>query len=74
MGQRELENLKAERRIRRKLPKEGEGNRYVFVPVARCPACDSTDLQTYRSTRDGETISRHTKCRTCEQRFIVVAE
>jgi transcriptional regulator NrdR family protein len=49
--------------------------RYVYIERARCPRCRSADLQSYRSTRDGDgSTSRHTQCRACAWRFIVVIE
>jgi hypothetical protein len=56
------------------LAPEGSPLRYVFTRRLRCPACDSAELRHYRTQRDGETISRHTRCVPCGHRFILVAE
>jgi hypothetical protein len=47
----------------------------VFIERARCPACDSPNLRTYRSTdqHDGSTL-RHCVCRDCLTRIHVVVE
>ncbi len=47
----------------------------VWVTRARCPNCDSADLQTRRSTQsaDGST-ARNTLCRECGETFLVVVE
>jgi len=49
--------------------------RYVFIDRPRCPACDSTDLQTIRSQdqHDG-TTARRTTCKACGHRFFVIVE
>jgi len=58
--------------LRRRL-EAGEG-RYVFVDRPRCPECQSVNLKPYRTTTDGETISRHEACQTCGTKFILVLE
>jgi len=60
---------------KRRLPPEGDPLRYVYHPRPRCPVCRGANLRTRRSTRhpDGA-IERHTECRDCGQRFILVLE
>lgn len=50
-------------------------DRYVFIQRPRCPQCESLDLQTTKS-KMGDDCSRMrwTRCRSCNHRFIVVAE
>lgn len=49
--------------------------RYVFIEKARCPVCDSADLQTIRSEDQGDgSVKRRTVCRDCSHKFFVVAE
>jgi hypothetical protein len=56
-------------------PRGAEPDRYVFIERAKCPACDSPNLQTIRSQRqDDGTTRRRTRCRTCEHLFFVVVE
>ncbi len=50
-------------------------DRYVFIERARCPFCDSLRLRTYRTSRHGdESVTRHTECRDCGQKFFVILE
>lgn len=50
--------------------------RYVFIRRPRCPACDRTRLETYKSatSEDGQVVTRYTRCRDCGHRFIVILE
>lgn len=49
--------------------------RYVWVKRLRCPACGSIDLLTYKTRREeAAVLTRYTRCRSCEFRFIVVVE
>lgn len=50
-------------------------DRYVFIERARCPSCGSARLRTYRTSRHGdESVTRHTECRDCGQKFFVILE
>jgi hypothetical protein len=57
-------------------PRESDGAiRYVFCQRPRCPECDSIELHTYRSDQGGDgSVSRRTRCRKCDHKFIVVWE
>jgi len=66
--------IRTKPRRQRRLAPPGSPTRYVYVERPRCPICSSAELRHYRTERDGETISRHTRCVPCGHRFIVVAE
>lgn len=52
-----------------------EGRRaVVLVERPRCPGCGSCNLQTDRSTREGEIITRLATCRTCGAKLMIVLE
>jgi C4-type Zn-finger protein len=46
----------------------------IHLARARCPVCASVRLKTIRSTRRGEIVTRHARCRDCGQRLFVVVE
>lgn len=47
----------------------------VFIERPRCPTCGSADLQTRRTTQNGDaSLSRDTLCRECKLHFVVVVE
>jgi len=49
--------------------------RFEFVRRPRCPACQSSNIQTIRSSDQGDgTTKRHTQCRDCQHRFFVIVE
>lgn len=48
---------------------------YVFCERVRCPGCGATKLRTYRSTKSSDgSLARHTVCRVCGKKFVVVLE
>ena len=56
-------------------PDTSELTRYIFHSRPRCPACESPNLKTLRSTSqsDGST-TRRTLCRQCGHRFFIILE
>ena len=59
----------------RQLPASDDPLRYVVREADRCPACRSVRLRAYRTTRQGDgSVCRHTACRTCGHRFLLVIE
>lgn len=53
----------------------GDVLRYVYTVRPRCPRCGSDDRQTTHSDRHGDgSISRRSRCRACNWKFIVVVE
>ncbi len=47
----------------------------VYIRWARCPACDSRNVQTIRSEQNGDgTVTRRSQCRDCFIKFRVVVE
>jgi len=47
----------------------------VFLEKPRCPSCNSADLQTKRSAKNGDaSTSRNTTCRACGLKFVIVIE
>jgi transcriptional regulator NrdR family protein len=52
----------------------GRRLRYVHQAEPRCPACLRPQPRTYRTTRYGGAVARHSECRGCGARFIVVAD
>ncbi len=52
-----------------------DATRYVFIPRARCPVCQSADLKPLRSKDQGDGSIRRTRlCRVCGHRFFVIVE
>ena len=59
----------------REQPERRERPRYVFARLPRCPACNSTKLRAYRTSRHGDdSLTRHSKCLACGQRLLIVLE
>lgn len=49
--------------------------RYVYCDRPRCPACGDVHLRAYHSADNGDgSLTRHTKCKTCGLKFILVME
>jgi transposase-like protein len=47
----------------------------VFIERARCPSCESANIETLRTYQNGDdTVTRRTRCRSCGKRFLVVVE
>lgn len=56
-------------------PAARSNDRYVFIERAKCPACGSVRLRTYRTSRHGDdSVTRHTECRDCGEKFFVILE
>ena len=54
-------------------PPRGEHDRYVFLPLPRCPLCESLDLKLLRTEhRDELSITRRFRCTECKHVFFVV--
>jgi transposase-like protein len=52
-----------------------ESLRYVFIEKPRCPACGSDELKTLRSNKENDgSVSRDTRCLSCNHQFFVVVE
>lgn len=58
-----------------KTPKRDRTRDYVFIRRARCPKCDSADLLTCRTDRNGDgSVTRWATCRVCGRKLLVVVE
>jgi DNA-directed RNA polymerase subunit M/transcription elongation factor TFIIS len=56
-------------------PAPDGATRYVFVARPRCPRCHSVDLKVYKTIDNGDdSLTRYTTCRSCGNKFLVVAE
>jgi hypothetical protein len=62
-------------KIRKTAPDVDDPFGLVYITRAQCPKCFSTDLQTYRSEKNGDgSTTRRTFCRSCHWIFRVVVE
>ena len=50
----------------------GESDRYVFLVLPRCPACQSSELKVYGHVPEAEVKSQYVRCKQCAHRFICV--
>jgi hypothetical protein len=53
----------------------GTGMKMVFATLPRCPACDSANLHTTHSAKNGDgTKTQNKRCRSCRHAFELVWE
>lgn len=49
--------------------------RYVYVSLAKCPACEEVDHRIYKTIKqDDGSKTQYARCKVCDHKFLIIWE